>query len=256
MSSYRTEFPRYEVPQVIQDLVNSGWLIDTSWHNDAMPSFEHEVWPARERTTPEDEDDDGVRSSLYSEEGIAYSVRVWVDCENQADSDMNGFPDWRRFGLVLDVFDAEGGLIDIDGLKPDVLITTNDAVEAVACLKQDFTVRVLAREFSRLLAADLDVDERRAVIEKNKELAKSDDPLLKGCCASHDYVDANQYMLDAWEHLYGRPIHMSFAGDPTTEADVIADQDIVDPAWDLAKANGFWFDFPAPNNKTRPEPWK
>jgi hypothetical protein len=40
MRTWQTEFPDAQIPAEVQTLVAAGKLADTSWHNDACPSFE------------------------------------------------------------------------------------------------------------------------------------------------------------------------------------------------------------------------
>jgi len=65
-------------------------------------------------------------------------------------------------------------------------------------------------------------------------------------CHSHDYCDANEAMLIAFEEIFGRELCLSWETGATTEGDtctmeqVEADMEQVNAAWDLAKKNLFW----------------
>ena len=48
-------------------------------------------------------------------------------------------------------------------------------------------------------------------------------------CHTHDYADANQLMLDAFEVLFGRPV----------DWDADADGDVMEAAWTAARYWGF-----------------
>ena len=63
----------YAVPNEVQALVDSGVIEDTSWHNDACPTFE-----------------------AYNEHG--YRLRMGVDCP---DAEQREFPDAARFNVWL-----------------------------------------------------------------------------------------------------------------------------------------------------------
>jgi hypothetical protein len=82
----------------------------------------------------------------------------------------------------------------------------------------------LARQFSAGLLAEIGADNLAQVIEIN---ANSDNPSE---CATHDYCDANQTMIDAFENLFNKPLD-------------ILDYDqsfLIDAAWTLAKTMRFY----------------
>lgn len=81
----------------------------------------------------------------------------------------------------------------------------------------------LAGAFSELLRATLTRAEMRTVRARNRL------PQYTGGCASHDIIDANMTMADAFEGVMGRPI-LPDAGDPAPE-----DVDLWNQAWTLAR---------------------
>lgn len=63
----------------------------------------------------------------------------------------------------------------------------------------------------------------------------------KDVCATHDYCDPNQCMLDAWEKVMKKPF--PFIGDVEekriSEEEYNNAMDITNAAWDIAKKNLF-----------------
>lgn len=78
----------------------------------------------------------------------------------------------------------------------------------------------LAREFSRILCEWCTPDEMAEIRQRNLTPEYSG-----GCCASHDFYDANQAMIDAVESL---------GGEYDTDSDLP-----IDAAWGIAKQAGF-----------------
>lgn len=87
-------------------------------------------------------------------------------------------------------------------------------------------VERLAHEFASIVSGWLSSEERRAVLARN-----ADPDQVPGVCATHDFCDPNQAMLDAWEKVAAR------------EHDLHSDREvsIVNRAWTLARKNQFWF---------------
>lgn len=77
----------------------------------------------------------------------------------------------------------------------------------------------LAREFSRILCEWCAPDELAEIRRLNLT------PEYAGLCASHDFYDANQAMIDAIESL---------GGEYDTDSDLP-----IDAAWGIAKQAGF-----------------
>jgi hypothetical protein len=85
------------------------------------------------------------------------------------------------------------------------------------------TISDLAKDFSERLADYLGFGGLAIVVERNKT------PKYTGCCASHDFCDANVFMLEAFEATFSR------------EPDLECDHDLamIDDAWNMAKRQGF-----------------
>lgn len=86
---------------------------------------------------------------------------------------------------------------------------------------QPITAEKLSRKFAELIFAEISEGERQAILSHPKE---------DMCCITHDFMDPNQVMLDAYEELTG------------VEADV-GDDDILhlfNTAWTLARVNDWW----------------
>lgn len=97
--SWETEFGlEFEVPKQVLDLVERGLLVDTSWHNDAAPTF----------ALPDGAD--GKYAAL------------WVDHPVSAQRE---FPEWKRFRVCHGPCSSERG----QG-RPD--FETDDVDEAIA----------------------------------------------------------------------------------------------------------------------------
>lgn len=86
-------------------------------------------------------------------------------------------------------------------------------------------VERLAREFARRLRAEIGEAGMAEVVSRNKA---ERNPAI---CHTHDFVDSNQTMLDAWEVVAGKGPRIPLRG---VEAEVWGD------AWSLAKNNYFW----------------
>jgi hypothetical protein len=87
----------------------------------------------------------------------------------------------------------------------------------------------LARAFGAEIQAALTRREFREMIDRNKS-SHTDD----GICASHDFVDANMYMLDAFKKTFGREPAI------LTDADDEIDAKLWNDAWAIAKAADFF----------------
>lgn len=58
-----------------------------------------------------------------------------------------------------------------------------------------------------------------------------------GCCATHDYYDSNVAMIEAFKEVIGRECLMPCGEHP--EKELQADCDLMNKAWDIAKAQKF-----------------
>lgn len=87
----------------------------------------------------------------------------------------------------------------------------------------------LAREFSRILNEWCQPGEMAEIRRLNAERCSTPSQ-LSSCCASHDFYDANQAMLDAL--LEGFGIEWHGTGDDPIDL-------VMNEAWGIAKAAGF-----------------
>jgi hypothetical protein len=84
------------------------------------------------------------------------------------------------------------------------------------------TVTKLAAAFTRGLRNNLNTATLAAIDAENA--ARGDDS-----CASHDYLDANDVMADAFAAVMGR----------ASKASSSADAELINAAWSTAKATGY-----------------
>lgn len=91
----------------------------------------------------------------------------------------------------------------------------------------------LAVEFSRILREWL-TEELAEVVRLNAA-----EPDKSGVCHSHDYCDANQAMLDAWEVVFGKGEVPACIREHKTDAEENHDDAIWNAAWTMAKEKGF-----------------
>lgn len=86
-------------------------------------------------------------------------------------------------------------------------------------------VERLAREFARRLREEIGEVGMVEVVSRNKA---EQNPAI---CHSHDLVDSNQTMLDAWEVVAGSVPRIPLKG---------VEAQVWDDAWGMAKYNDFW----------------
>lgn len=84
-------------------------------------------------------------------------------------------------------------------------------------------IEKLAQTFSALLESEIGATNMRTVGLRNAA-----QPPESGICASHDFCDANEVMLEAFELVFGR----EYGGEINHEADM----KLTCFAWDMAKA--------------------
>jgi len=95
------------------------------------------------------------------------------------------------------------------------------------------TTQRLALEFSRELRDALTPEQMTDVVVLNQTPRFKD----HGCCATHNYCDANVVMADAFETVVGREPVLPCDGAESDQID--ADSALMDEAWTLARAAGF-----------------
>jgi len=82
----------------------------------------------------------------------------------------------------------------------------------------------LAAEFSTILHEWLNKDQVEDINRKNASPEYKD-----GCCATHDYCDPNEAMIQAFEKVIGRKINMQ------QQSDI----NLINIAWNVARAQEF-----------------
>lgn len=143
-------------------------------------------------------------------------VEVWAKYNNV--NIPAGVKYFAKGGKMADSFNEK---IRQAGKKKPVKVDTKENVEK------------LAKEFSKILNEWLSKDE---ITEINKRNATEE---YKGNCATHDFCDPNQAMLDAFENVMGREL-VFFNGDvPESEKQNEYDMALWSKAWTLAHNNKF-----------------
>lgn len=99
---------------------------------------------------------------------------------------------------------------------------------------KNVTPEQLAKEFSTVLKSWLSAEEMKSVIEKNET------PEYNGCCASHDYCDANMAIDEAFIKLMERDFVFYDDEKPETEKQNEEDTALENNAWAIAKTNKFY----------------
>lgn len=97
-------------------------------------------------------------------------------------------------------------------------------------------VEDIAFRFSAALMLAIGPKTLREVVTRNKN------ETVSGVCHSHDFVDANECMAEAFIKVMGRGIRLPCEVDEGlhTQADTDADFALIDKAWSLAADNGFY----------------
>lgn len=187
MRTVKTEFPDYD-----GELPYIAGYEDTSWHNDACPSIEKDYG-------------NGVR------------VRIWCD---YVDPERREFTHYNRFAIV--VFSPT----DEDGTD---MMSTNDfhsVIERVAQFEASMNIPPLelAKAFCRQLHKQLDDGTMKIINRRNEEFEACGN---HSTCATHDFCDANQVMLDAIESICGFADYH------------FAQNEMINAAWDIARKAKF-----------------
>lgn len=187
MRTVKTEFPDYD--GVLP--VIAGYE-DTSWHNDACPSIEKDYY-------------NGVR------------VRIWCD---YVDPEKREMPHYQQYSVVVySPTDEEGS----------DLFSTNwihVLIERVGQFEASMTIPPLelAKAFCRQLHKELDDGTMKIVNRRNAEYEACGD---NSSCATHEFCDANQVMLDAIESICGFADYH------------FAQNEMINAAWDIARKARF-----------------
>lgn len=179
-----------EFPDYDGELPYIAGYEDTSWHNDACPSIEKNYG-------------NGVR------------VRIWCGYVDPDRWEGTGF----RFGVVVESPTDEG----------TILLSTNSeqlVIERVAQFEASMTIPPLdlAKAFCRQLHKQLDDGTMKVINRRNEEFEACGNHSI---CATHDFCDANQVMLDAIESICGFADYH------------FAQNEMINAAWDIARKARF-----------------
>jgi hypothetical protein len=99
-------------------------------------------------------------------------------------------------------------------------------------------VEALARDFSKTLIEWLGPETMREVVRLNASYVGTE---FEGCCASHNFCDANMAMNSAFLDIVGKEFHEDSAN-PELEEQREAECELWNSAWDLAQKNNFWME--------------
>jgi ribosome biogenesis protein Nip4 len=97
-------------------------------------------------------------------------------------------------------------------------------------MKRNFDLEIIARKFSEYLKRDMGKDNFNEMVRKHI----NGNYAFLNVCLSHDYVDANQTMLDVFTDLY----NIDMADSRHINSDKYIS--IWDNAWNLAKIKNFY----------------
>lgn len=114
--------------------------------------------------------------------------------------------------------DDAGATLTIYDDKFETILETESPRAALFAMK----AHILADAFRREIKAAISDVERAAINAMNKTPKYSN-----GACATHDFCNANVYMLRAFDAAFGRPYHLE------------NDTDLTDAAWNAARKEGF-----------------
>ncbi len=115
-----------------------------------------------------------------------------------------------------------------------------DVNSDIANPTSEILVKPLAIEFAKEINAYLTPDQ---VAEVNRLNATPE--YSNGACATHNYIDANEAMADAWQKVMDREFNfvsedVMLSGSRSTQPpDIMEDVELWNNAWELAKQNGF-----------------
>ena len=90
-------------------------------------------------------------------------------------------------------------------------------------MNSEKTIQDLSFAFSTIIHSWLTVD------EINKVVILNDTPDYKGCCATHNFCDANMAMVEAFDIVFNRELSTNKLGDML----------FFNKAWNLSKINNF-----------------
>lgn len=110
-----------------------------------------------------------------------------------------------------------------------------DKKRSLEKMQHKIDVYLIAREFTKVLRSWLSREEMDTVVSRNKTKKYQD-----GSCATHDFCDSNQAMLDAFEKIMGREVVFHDDEIPGSEKQEEEDSALMDAAWNMAREKEFY----------------
>jgi hypothetical protein len=151
---------------------------------------------------------------------------------------------WNRDLLGWFHHDAKGDLYVCAKCAGEMLTRGHSLTPATPLWRGDTVTRPwvcvvcaarLAAAFCAEIRATLTPDELDTAVKRNRTIRA-------GCCASHDFCDANVCMIDAWQKAFGFEWHSVEDGDendPVHMARIDAETELCNEAWDAARESEF-----------------
>lgn len=183
---------------------------------DEFPDFTGDV--------PEILSSDGWRDASWKNDAMPFfvhepsGVAVWV---NYPASDLPNDP---AFVVVKMTHDSEHGWQHGDDVT---LFETDDAATLTSSLPNFLQPHEIAHCFANII--ENQVGEHMAEIKRRNASPE----YSHGCCATHDFCDANMPMNDAFEETMGRPF-LPESSEPTDD-----DMRLWNLAWEIARKERF-----------------
>jgi hypothetical protein len=99
----------------------------------------------------------------------------------------------------------------------------------------------IAKEFSKVITSWLGEETMMKVIQENHDHIGTQ---FEGCCATGNHCDSNLAMLEAFENILGRELHLQYDADGNESEEQFAlysaDCDLWNSSWDIAKKNNYF----------------
>lgn len=189
---WRKEFPAdYAVPAEIERLVRFGYVDDVSWHNDAMPSFDH--WNPVSRT----------------------GFKVWVDHVNPAERENDG---WTRFAVYPLLTDGPADPVTGDQayqMGEQALLTTDDLPQLLAFVAEQMHGLKVGQRAK--FTSDLDRYPNTIIRAGNLGTVTTVDPFLIGITLDEKDEGLNEWNNEA--HFYPEDLDSYKSGGPDVKFD-------------------------------------
>lgn len=137
---------------------------------------------------------------------------------------------FTQLGIITDTLEYDGFTMYIINTSMGAYLA--DELRLINQLNQD-NITALSNEFSRIVLSWCSMEQLNNInrLNSTKEYA--------GCCATHEYYDTNEAMLQAFTKTFDR--EFTFFNDETPESkkQYSIDTDYFNAAWQLSKKNKF-----------------